>query len=157
MKDTDATPSQPENTRLEKPAPIDASWQKKLQFRRPARSIPRLADRHSLPLSFAQERLWFLGQLEPGSPVYNRPLALRLTGLLDEFALRRALQAIVDRHEILRARFTARNGRPEQVISPRLVLDLRVVEFSELASTERESRAKQVATEEAVRPFDLAQ
>jgi amino acid adenylation domain-containing protein len=156
VKDTDATPSQPENTRLEKPAPIDASWQKNLQFRRPARSIPRLADQHSLPLSFAQERLWFLGQLEPGSPVYNRPLALRLAGLLDEFALRRALQAIVDRHEILRARFTARNGRPEQVVSPRWILELRVVEFNELASTERASRAKQVATEEAVRPFDLA-
>lgn len=156
MKNTGATPSQPGNTLQEKPAPTDPDWQKKLQFRRPARNIPRVAGRHSLPLSFAQERLWFLSQLEPGSPAYNRPLALRLTGLLDELALRRALQAIVDRHEILRSRFTSRDGRPELFVSPRWVLDLRVVEFCEPTSTERESRAMQVATEEAVRPFDLA-
>ena len=157
MKGTDPIPRGADGTPQQKPASADASWRERLRSRRVARSIPRLADRHAPPLSFAQERLWLLVQLEPGSPAYNRPLALRLTGLLDEAALRQALQTILDRHEVLRARFKTRDGRPEQVISPRLALDLGVIELTEPTSTERESRARRLATEEALRPFDLSQ
>jgi hypothetical protein len=94
--------------------------------------------------------------LEPGNPAYNRPLALRLTGVLDEAALRQALEIIVDRHEVLRTRFIIRDGQPAQVISPSGALSLPVIDLSQLASTERVSRARSLATEEALRPFDLA-
>jgi hypothetical protein len=156
VKGKDAIPSGAESTPPQESASAGASWREKLQSRRVARGIPRLADRHAPPLSFAQERLWLLDQLEPGSPAYNRPLALRLTGLLDEAALRQALQTIIDRHEVLRTRFTARDGQPAQAISPSLALDLGVIELSQLASTEGEARARRLATEEALRPFDLA-
>jgi amino acid adenylation domain-containing protein len=156
VKGTPAIPSGPEGIPQQEPAPVDASGREKPPSRRALRGIPRLADRQAPPLSFAQERLWLLDQLEPGSPVYNRLLALRLRGLLDAFALRQALQTIIDRHEVLRARFTAREGQPAQVISPRLAVDLRVMEFHELPPTQPEYRARQVATEEALRPFDLA-
>jgi len=156
VKGTDAIPSGAEGTPQQESASSDASWREKLQFRRVARGIPRLADRHASPLSFAQEKLWLLDQLEPGSPIYNRPLALRLTGLLNESALRQAVQTILDRHEVLRTCFKVRDGQPEQVISSSLALDMGVVELSQLASTEREARARRLATEEALRPFDLA-
>ena len=102
-------------------------------------SIPRRGNHEPCPLSFLQEGLWLLDQVEPGSAAYNRPLALRLTGLLDEAALRQALQNIIDRHEVLRTRFSTRDGLPAQVISPSLALDLRLIELSKLAPTERES------------------
>ena len=69
-----------------------------------------------LPLSFAQERLWFLHQLEPDNPFYNTPLALRLRGSLDKAALQAALQDLLDRHEVLRTAFLDRGGEPQQVI-----------------------------------------
>jgi amino acid adenylation domain-containing protein len=156
VKSTDAIPREPENPPRQEPAPLGASWREMLQSPRAARAIPRLTDRRSLPLSFGQEGLWFLGQLEPESPIYNRPLALRLTGLLDEAALRQALETIIDRHEVLRTRFITRDGQPAQVVSPRLALDLRLIELSNLPSAERESHARGLATEEALRPFDLA-
>jgi aspartate racemase len=106
---------------------------------------------------FAQERLWLVNQLEPGSPVCNRSLALRLTGSLDESALRQALQTILDRHEALRTRSKVRDGQPVQVISPSLALNMRLIDLSESAFTERESHAKRWVTEEALRPFDLTQ
>jgi amino acid adenylation domain-containing protein len=157
VKSADAIPSGNAGTPREKPASSDAGWREKLQSRRVGRAIPQLADRHAPPLSFAQEKLWLLDQLEPGNPVYNRPLALRLKGLLDESALRQALQTIVDRHEVLRTRFKVCDGQPEQVISSSLALDIPVIELSEQVSTQRESRARRLATEEALRPFDLAQ
>jgi amino acid adenylation domain-containing protein len=157
MKSKDAIPSEPEDPPQQVPAALDPDGRAKLLSRRTPRGvIPRLTDRRSLPLSFAQERLWLLEQLQPGSPAYNRPVALRLTGMLDEAALRQALQAIINRHEVLRARFTTRDGQPAQIISPSLALDLRVIELSNLLPTEREPRARNLATEEAIRPFDLA-
>ena len=148
--------SDAENTPQRQSAPGDASWRERLRARRPARGIPRLADRGSPPLSFTQERLWLLEQLEPNNPVYNRPLALQLTGPLDESALRQALQSLTARHEVLRTRFTARDGQSQQIISPELVLDLRVIELSEPNPLERAAQARRLATEEALRPFDLA-
>ena len=73
----------------------------------------------SFPLSFAQQRLWFLNQMDPGAPVYNVPLATRVTGPLDADALARCLNAVVRRHEILRATFaTGEEGTPVQVVAP---------------------------------------
>jgi amino acid adenylation domain-containing protein len=138
------------------PAPLNTGWREKIQSPRAARVIPRITDRRSPSLSFAQTGLWFLGQLEPESPAYNRPLALRLSGLLDEAALRQALQTIIDRHEVLRTRFSACDGHPAPVVSPSLPFDLRIIELCHLAPGERESHARRLATEEALRPFDLA-
>jgi amino acid adenylation domain-containing protein len=114
-------------------------------------------ERDRVPLSFAQERLWFLAQLEPDNPAHNRPFAVRLTGSLDVRALGRVLGEVLRRHEVLRATFSSENGRPVQAITPAEPLDLPVVDLGELSSTERKSQARRLAIEEAQRPFDLSQ
>jgi amino acid adenylation domain-containing protein len=107
-------------------------------------------------LSFAQQRLWFLDQLEPGSPFYNLPLAIRLSGQLDMTALQRSLDEIVRRHETLRTTFVTEGEQPVQVIAPPSPLPLLEVDLGELPKEEREAQARQLATQEAQRPFDLA-
>src|SRR5262245_42177166 len=84
----------------------------------PARtvSIPRRTDAESAPLSFAQQRLWFIDQLEPGSPAYHVATSLRLRGSLDAVALEKSIAPIIERHEILRTRFPSIDGTPIQVI-----------------------------------------
>jgi amino acid adenylation domain-containing protein len=118
--------------------------------------LPREADKSPLPLSFAQERLWFLDQWEPGSPVYNIYYAYRLLGRLNMTALEESLNEIVRRHEVLRTTFVAQEGRPYQVIAPRLRVALPVVELGGLPEAEREAEVDRLAREEAGRPFDLA-
>jgi amino acid adenylation domain-containing protein len=110
----------------------------------------------SLPLSFAQERLWFIDRLEPGSAVYNIPMAWRLGGALDEAALERALGEIVRRHEALRTTFGVVDGSPVQVIAPFGGFALPVEDLSALGEADREAAAGRRAAEEALRPFDLA-
>jgi len=110
-----------------------------------------------LPLSFAQQRLWFLDQLAPGNPVYNVPCAMRLEGDLDRVALERALNEIVGRHEVLRTAFARVGDDPTQVIAPSLVLDLRPVDLSALEPEEREREAGRLVAEEGQEPFDLAE
>jgi amino acid adenylation domain-containing protein len=114
--------------------------------------VSRQAD---LPLSFAQQRLWFLEQFEPDSYAYNMPGAIRLTGSLDIAALERSLNEVVRRHEALRTTFKLKDGEPVQVISPALTLPLPVEDLSLKAESERESIAFEWANEEAARPFDL--
>jgi acyl-CoA synthetase (AMP-forming)/AMP-acid ligase II/acyl carrier protein len=120
-------------------------------------SIPRRENRELAPLSFAQERLWFLDQMEPGSPAYNRPANFRLTGRLDATALELSLNEIVKRHEALRTRFVVESGKPVQVISPARALKLNLVDLRAHPAPEREIRAQKLATEEAQRRFDLTQ
>jgi len=119
---------------------------------RPLRAEPRPA---SLPLSFAQERQWFLDQLVPDRPVYNINVALRLTGRLNAPALREALNGLVRRHETLRTVFASVDGRPAQVVHPGLRLSLPVVDLEGVPGTQREAEALRLATAEARRPFDL--
>ncbi|WP_395844890.1 amino acid adenylation domain-containing protein [Archangium violaceum] len=116
------------------------------------RSIVREGD---IPLAFAQQRLWFLDQLEPGSPAYNLPIANRLSGPLNTEALQRAFEELVRRHESLRTTFSARDGQPIQVIAPSLSVPLEVVDLQEVPAAERETRARDLARQEALRPFDL--
>ncbi len=106
-----------------------------------------------LPLSFAQQRLWFLDQLEPGNPAYNMPWAVRLRGALDVDLLRRSFDEVARRHEALRTTFAASEGRPVQVIAPEARPELERIDLSHEADAEREAR--RLAREEAARPFDL--
>ena len=122
-----------------------------------AQIIPRRSGKGPIPLSFAQERMWFLDQLEPGNPAYNIPVAHRIEGLLNLAALEQSLGEIVRRHEALRTTFASVDGQPLQIIAPDLNLTLPVVDLRELPETEREAETQRLATENAQRPFDLAQ
>ncbi|MCC5659230.1 amino acid adenylation domain-containing protein [Nostoc sp. XA010] len=115
------------------------------------------ADRtQNLPLSFGQEQIWLLNQLEPNNPFYNEQAALRLRGNLNVVALEQSLNKIIARHEALRTNFRTFNEQPIQVIAESLTLNLSVVDLTELPESEREIACQQLATAEAIRPFDLA-
>jgi amino acid adenylation domain-containing protein len=109
------------------------------------------------PTSFAQQRLWFLDQWIPGSPVYTIPIAVRLTGRLQAAALEHSLNKIIRRHEALRTTFSVQEGQPAQVITPTLSLPLPVADLRALPETQREAEVGRRTTVEAQRPFDLAQ
>ncbi|HVS00913.1 MAG TPA: amino acid adenylation domain-containing protein, partial [Thermoanaerobaculia bacterium] len=121
--------------------------------RAPLARVPR--DGAELLTSFAQQRLWFFDQLEPGSPAYNVPFAVRLTGEVEPALLARLFSEVVRRHEVLRTTFASRDGQPVQVIAPERPVPLPLVDLSHLP--EREERALALASEEALRPFDLRQ
>src|SRR5215471_12752803 len=112
--------------------------------------------RANIPLSFAQERLWFLDQLAPGNPFYNINSAVRLSGALVEPALRESLWEMVRRHEVLRSRFEVVEERAVQEVEAELKLELPVVDLSNLAATEREVVAREISEQEARQAFDLA-
>ena len=141
----------------EKRALLTRRLQKKRAEIARKQAIPRRKALDSFPLSFAQQRLWFLDQWEPDSPFYNIAAAVRLTGPLDVAALEQSLNEIVRRHEVLRAAFVTEKGHPVQVIAPELTLTLPVVDLRHLPEAEREAEALRLATEEAQRPFDLTQ
>jgi amino acid adenylation domain-containing protein len=118
--------------------------------------IVRVARDTMLPLSFAQERLWFINQLEPGNPFYNIPVAMSLSGPLDVAVLRRCLSEIIARHEALRTTFISFDGEPVQVISPSIDLPLSVVDISVLDESQRAPETLRLVNEEALVPFDLS-
>jgi len=118
-------------------------------------SIPRRAQHSPVPLSFAQQRLWFLNQLTPGSVAYNLPTALRLTGQLDPAALRHSFNAIIRRHEALRTTFTMIDEQPMQVIDERLELALPLVDLRSLPETVQQGQLGDLASATLWLPFDL--
>ncbi|MBV9773203.1 MAG: AMP-binding protein, partial [Gemmatimonadetes bacterium] len=120
----------------------------------PLRPVPR--DGSPLPLSFAQQRLWFIHQLEPRSPAYNMPSPLRLRGRLEVATLERALTELVRRHESLRTVFRSVEGEPVQVIRPAELATIPVVDLCGLPGDERERTVLRLAREEMARAFDLA-
>ena len=117
--------------------------------------IPRRADAPSYPLSFAQERLWFLDQYEPDSALYILPEARRLIGPLDRDALEKALNRIVARHGILRTNYRAERGDPAQTVSPEAEVELAELDVSPLEEVERKEEVRRVLSKEVQRPFDL--
>jgi len=119
----------------------------------PIQPVPRDGD---LPLSFAQQRLWFIDQLDPGNSVYNFPVAVRLKGSLNLAAIEQSLNEIVRRHEALRTTFSMVDGQPSQIIASRLLITLPIVDLRELPEAERESEVQRLVVEEARRPFELA-
>ncbi|HEX2222600.1 MAG TPA: condensation domain-containing protein, partial [Thermoanaerobaculia bacterium] len=120
----------------------------------PLGAHPRQADD---PLSFAQQRLWFLQQLDPESAAYNIPGAVRLSGDLDMAALSCSLSEIIRRHEVLRTSFPEQAGRPVQLVSPWRPEPLPVVEAAVLPEEVREGEIRRLGTEMARQPFDLGQ
>ncbi len=122
--------------------------------------VPELAPQQrgeAVPLSFAQQRLWFLDQLLPDSPQYNMPIPLRLRGPLDRRALERAFQQLVQRHEALRTRFESVDGQPRQVIEADWVQPLSAFQdLRPLSAAERETEVLRRVQREAFRPFDLS-
>jgi amino acid adenylation domain-containing protein len=109
-----------------------------------------------LPLSFAQQRLWFLHQFEPDSSSNNMPVVVRFTGALNIPALEQSLNALVHRHEVLRTHFPEMNGQPTQVIASDIELNLPTIDLQKISPDQRDREALRIATEEAHRPFDLA-
>ncbi|WP_019812387.1 amino acid adenylation domain-containing protein [Saccharomonospora halophila] len=107
------------------------------------------------PLSFAQQRLWFLDQMWPGRPDYNVPVARWLSGSLDTSRLRGAISALVRRHDILRTRYEMDDDGPYQIVDPTAEPDLRVVDCSDGAQGRARRSAEHVLNEEALRPFEL--
>ncbi|HJT26349.1 MAG TPA: amino acid adenylation domain-containing protein, partial [Pyrinomonadaceae bacterium] len=122
----------------------------------PDEHITHRSDTESSPLSPAQQRLWFLDQLEPGSSFYNLPGAVRLRGALNLKAFERSLNEVVRRHEILRATFPMIGGEPLQRIKPNFYLPLPVTDLTSMPDDEREAEAQRLCAEEAARPFNLS-
>ncbi|WP_442937952.1 amino acid adenylation domain-containing protein [Nostoc sp.] len=118
--------------------------------------ITQRAENAQLPLSYAQQRLWFLDQFEPNSALYNIPLALRLVGTLNQVALEQSLHEIINRHEALRTNFVTVNEQPTQIIQTQTNWTVSVVGLKHLSTTEQEIATQQLARQQAIEPFDLA-
>ena len=121
----------------------------------PGLPIVHLSLSEGLPLSFAQQRLWFLDQLQPGSSAYNIFSAFRLTGRLNVTAIEESLGEILRRHEVLRTTFVTENDQPVQRISPTAAFILSQTDLSTMPEEQREAKVQQLASEEASCPFDL--
>ncbi|MFP2964321.1 condensation domain-containing protein, partial [Myxococcus sp. 1LA] len=116
---------------------------------------PRADGSLILPPSFAQQRLWLLDQMEPGSVSYNVPAVLRVEGPLDAKVLQRSFQELVRRHESLRTTFSTRDGKPVQVIAAEPVLAFQYQPLESLPEGDRAAEANRLAAQESHRPFDL--
>ena len=133
---------------------IEQLQQQNLQLSVPP-ILPR-AKNTDLPLSFAQQRLWFLDQLQPLSAFYNIPVALRIVGTLNVAALEQSLQEIIHRHEALRTNFVTVDGKPTQVIQTQDNWKVSVVDLEHLSITEQEIATQQLTQQQAIQPFNLA-
>jgi amino acid adenylation domain-containing protein len=122
----------------------------------PSDAAIQLTPLTTVPLSFAQQRLWFLDQLAPNNPFYNMPAAIRLQGKLEHRVLERSFNEIVRRHAALRTTFRSLDGKAVQVIAPEVKITLPVIDLRSVSSTERETLMQQFATAEAQRPFNLS-
>jgi amino acid adenylation domain-containing protein len=133
---------------------IDKVRKGEQNFQIPA--IEPVSRTENLPLSFAQQRLWFLDQLEGGSSTYNVPIALELKGSLNAIALEQSLAAIVQRHEVLRTSFPTVDSYPVQAIAASCGITLAVVDLQSLSEKEQSVKVQQLVLETAQQPFDLA-
>ncbi|MCP5425323.1 MAG: amino acid adenylation domain-containing protein [Gammaproteobacteria bacterium] len=121
----------------------------------PSNPVKAVARNRPLPLSFAQERLWFLDQIEGASAAYNVPAAIRLRGPLQVRALERSVNELIRRHEVLRTHFVALEGQPVQRISPVLTLPLPVLDLREIPPAMQNAEIERLTAESATRPFAL--
>ena len=119
------------------------------------KGLLRRGERGNIPLSFAQQRLWFLDQLVGNNPFYNMPAAVRLTGNLNLVALEKAFNEIVRRHEVLRTSFAVVGEEPVQKISSDFSLPIQIADLRKLPPSQREIEAQKLTTQEAHKPFHL--
>lgn len=133
---------------------IETAMQSKAELKSP---MERISRQGNLPLSFAQQRLWFLHQLDPGSTAYNGSTAVRLQGLLDQRALEQSINEVVRRHETLRTCFVVVEGQAVQKIADALTVSLPLVDLQELPQTEREAEVLRLGRVDAQQPFDFTQ
>ncbi|MBD2508879.1 condensation protein [Nostoc muscorum FACHB-395] len=117
--------------------------------------VPQSRESNLFPLSFAQQRLWFIDQLQPGNSAYNISQPMRIVGSLNVAALEQSFNEVVRRHEVLRTTFIVVDGQPLQVIAPSFSFKLPVVDLQELSQEQREAEVLRLASEEAQQPFDL--
>ena len=125
----------------------------RLEQLRQIKSVPRDGD---LPLSFAQERLWFLEQFESAGAAYHIPMIVRIEGKLDVEALQNTLAELVRRHESLRTTFINVDGEPRQSIAASMKVDLPIIDLSTVPENERDEAAVRYSSEQAQQPFDLS-
>ncbi len=123
-------------------------------FQNQAPPLTPISGNNQLPLSFPQERLWLLEQLNPGNSAYNIPFAFRITGALNLSALKQAIQKILMRHEALRTNFVNQQGQPRQIIA-NSIFKLSVIDLKNLSPDEQASQTKELINTTAQRPFDL--
>jgi aspartate racemase len=135
----------------------DLVYQANFHNRSPDETIQPVECHQHLPLSFAQQRLWFLDKLEPDSPAYNEPWAIQLNGLLNVEALEQSLNEILKRHETLRTTFLIIDGQPIQAITPASYQSLSIIDLQELQSDQRLNEAQLQFAALAQQPFDLSQ
>lgn len=121
-----------------------------------ANTIPKRQTSQNIPLSFSQQRLWFIDQLYHGSSFYNIPIAFHIKGQLNITALQQSLNEILKRHEIWRTNFRLVNGEPIQEIAPQLTWDLPIINLEHLSGKDWEGEVKQLVAEEATKSFNLA-
>jgi len=128
------------NLSAEKRALLDAHLKSKEGIAE--RAIPRRPECAPAPLSFAQQRMWFMDQLQPGNPAYNRPTPIHLRGALNIAVLENGLNEIVRRHEILRTSFLVTDGQPVQAVAPSLALSLPVIDLGSLPAHEQQAEVR---------------
>ena len=115
--------------------------------------LPRNNNENVVPVSFAQQRLWFLEQFEPGSPLYIIPMGVKIKGNLDVNALEKAVNMIIDRHEVLRTTFISENGNVKQVIHNLLTINVNKINI--ITEDDKERKLKELIYNESTKPFDL--
>ncbi|MDZ7967881.1 MAG: condensation domain-containing protein, partial [Nostoc sp. DedSLP03] len=119
-------------------------------------AIPKGQTSQNIPLSFSQQRLWFIDQLYHGSAFYNIPIAFHIKGRLNITVIEQSLNEILKRHEVWRTNFTLVNGEPVQNIVRELTWDLPMINLEHLSGKDWESEVKQLAAQSAKKPFNLA-
>jgi amino acid adenylation domain-containing protein len=121
-----------------------------------ADTIPKRQIYQNIPLSFSQQRLWFIDQLYHGSSFYNIPIAFHIQGKLNITALQQSLNEILKRHEIWRTNLILVNGEPIQKITPNLTWNIPIINLEHLSGQDWEAEVKQLVAKEAIKPFNLA-
>ncbi|MEH2442452.1 amino acid adenylation domain-containing protein [Nostoc sp.] len=132
---------------------IEAQLKENLEWH--TQGILPVTRNQNLPLSFAQQRLWFLEQFLPNNPLYNLPQTFHLVGQLNLNALEQSINEIIRRHEVLRTTFSFLNGQPVQVIAPTLTVPLHLKDLRSLSGSEKDTEIQRLTIAECQRPFNL--
>ncbi|RQW04813.1 amino acid adenylation domain-containing protein [candidate division KSB1 bacterium] len=119
------------------------------------RILPQSREREHFPLSYAQQRMWFLDQLEPGNPMYNNPAAVSIKGIINIAAIEHVLTSLGQRHEVLRTVFESKNGVPVQRLQAESAIQLEQLDVSSLPLDERQKRLHQESVQISQAPFNL--